>query len=573
MTVSRDNPATVAADPEYVNIAQRLTLAARSHPDRRAVSGPVKSWFSKTVYRHVTFAELEAQSNAVAQGLMNHGVAPGTKLVLFVPFSIEFITLTFALFKVGATIVLIDPGMGRANIFNCLADVEPQGFVAIPKVHAIRWLLSKRFPRATLNFSVGAALPGVVATYDSLQRASAAGFQPIQTRRTDAAAIIFTSGSTGPPKGVLYEHGMFDAQVEMIQQFYGIQPGEVDLPGFPLFGLFNAAMGVTTVIPDMDPTKPARVDPEKIIAAVREQQVTQAFGSPAFWNRVGRYCVDRGIAFPNMRRALSAGGPVPTHVLDRMNKVLTHPQADLFTPYGATECLPVASIGGKEVLGRTAARSRQGAGTCVGRPFAGVDVRIVEITDDSIGDITQARELPVGEIGEIIVRSPSATREYYNRPQPTRLAKIPDGEQFWHRMGDVGYLDNSGLLWFCGRKAHIVQTTQGRMFSVCCEAILDEHPAIYRSALVGIGPAGSQTPVIVAEPEEGRYPPTADQTHKLIEEMLELASQNDLTSGIKIFLLYRSLPVDTRHNVKINREALARWAAQMLKLPGFSGTA
>ena len=492
------------------------------------------------------------------------GIGPGRKLVLFVPFSIEFIALTFALFKTGATIVLIDPGMGRTNIFACLEEVEPDGFVAISRVHVARCLYRRRFPAAKLNVTVGRRWFWGGATYDALKQSSAENFQARACSREDPAAVIFTSGSTGAPKGVLYEHGMFDAQVDLIREQYDIEPGEVDLPGFPLFGLFNAAMGVTTVIPDMDPTRPAEVDPEKIIAAIRDRQVTQAFGSPAFWNRVGRYCDEQDVTLPTIRRALSAGGPVPNHVLERMSGALTTEGADLFTPYGATESLPVASIGAREVLEHTAERTAVGGGTCVGRRFRRIDVKIIEITEGPIDSIDSAHELPAGEIGEIVVRGPSVTREYYHRPEATRLAKIPDPPGFWHRIGDVGYLDDAGLLWFCGRKSHIVETEQGRMFSVCCEAIFNEHPDVYRTALVGLGTKPGQRPAIVVEPEPGRFPSKQTDADRLRGELLDLGWEHDLTRNIRTVFFHESLPVDTRHNVKINREALAAWADQEL---------
>lgn len=545
------------------NIARRLTERARQTPDRAAVMQPIRPGSRK--YRQLTFRELDDRSDALAAGLRQRGLAEGSRLVLFVPFSIEFITLTFALFKAGAVIVLIDPGMGRRNIFRCLGEVRPEGFVAIPRVHLIRWLAGRKFRQATFNISVGRKLPGVIATEAELAATAAQGFLAFEARANDPAAVIFTSGSTGPPKGVLYEHGMFDAQVDMIQQYYGIEPGEIDLPGFPLFGLFNAAMGVTTVIPDMDPTRPAEVDPVRIIQAIADEQVTQAFGSPAFWNRVGRWCEEHDQTLPSFKRALSAGGPVPPHVLQRMAKVLTRPGADLFTPYGATEALPVASIGGKQVLQETAELTRQGAGTCVGSPFPGVKIRIVRMADGPLSDISQAEELAPGEIGEILVQSPSVTREYYQRPEATALAKVPDGEGFWHRMGDVGYLDSAGRLWFCGRKAHVVETSAGRMFSVCCEAIFDEHPDIYRSALVGVGKRPAQRPVLIAEPEPGKFPRNRQQRGELIEQLLARGAAHELTRDIRDVLLHRSLPVDTRHNVKINREALAVWAAGRMR--------
>jgi acyl-CoA synthetase (AMP-forming)/AMP-acid ligase II len=247
-----------------------------------------------------------------------------------------------------------------------------------------------------------------------------------------------------------------------------------------------------------------------------------------------------------------------------MRQVLTNPQADLFTPYGATECLPVASIGGKQVLDQTASKTRLGAGTCVGKVFPGVALKIIRISDQPISSMHDAEVLPSGEIGEIVVRSPSVTKEYYKRPEPTALAKIPDAGGVWHRMGDVGYLDEDGLLWFCGRKAHIATTASGPMYSVCCEAIFNEHPGIYRTALVGIGPAGQQTPVLIAEPEPGMFPETPDKTRQLVQELREIGQQHELTRTIDTVLLHRSLPVDPRHNVKINREELADWALREL---------
>jgi acyl-CoA synthetase (AMP-forming)/AMP-acid ligase II len=263
---------------------------------------------------------------------------------------------------------------------------------------------------------------------------------------------------------------------------------------------------------------------------------------------------------------LSAGAPVPRHVLERMRKTLVAPGADIHTPYGATESLPIASISGEQVLTETAPRSRDGAGTCVGPLFPRVEVKIVAITDGPIGSLDDVHELPPGEIGEIVVRSPSTTREYVDRPEATRAAKIPDGDgkTFWHRMGDVGYRGADGRLWFCGRKAHIVETEAGRMFSVPCEAIFNEHPRVYRSALVGVGERGRQTPVIVIEPEAGRRPSGDADRARFTAELLALAEANPLTDRIGHVLFHQSFPVDVRHNIKIDRERLAGYAAAVL---------
>jgi acyl-CoA synthetase (AMP-forming)/AMP-acid ligase II len=561
---------------DYVNIAERLRESAHQWPDQKAVVCPIgRDASGRVQYDQLTFRELDEDSDRLAAGLMRLGVKPGTRIVLMVRPSLEFIALTFALFKSGAVVVLIDPGMGRTNIFRCLETVEPEGFVAIPIVQAIRVLKRRAFRQAKINVTVGGRRwfwGG--ATYAQLlaRRRDSSEFNAVRTRADNPAAIIFTSGSTGPPKGVVYEHGMFDAQVDLLRDFYDIKPGEVDLPGFPLFALFNSAMGVTTVIPDMDPTRPAQVDPVKILEAIRDQGVTQAFGSPAIWNRVGRHCEETGKRLGTLRRVLSAGAPVPVPVIERMMAAFEQPGANIHTPYGATESLPIASISGREVLDETASRSQSGAGTCVGHLFPHVQVRIIEITEGPIATISDTRELPAGEIGEIIVQAPSTTREYFRLPEATSAAKISDGggpsqnshPSFWHRMGDVGWRDESGRLWFCGRKAHIVEVNGRRMFTIPCEAIFNAHPRVFRSALVGVGPKPTQRPVIVVEPEPGEFPETASAQQTFRTELLELGGANPLTAGIVTVLFHRSLPVDIRHNVKIFREKLSPWAEQQL---------
>jgi acyl-CoA synthetase (AMP-forming)/AMP-acid ligase II len=509
----------------------------------------------------LTFRELDNEADAIARGLMEIGVRPGHRIVLMVRPSIEFIALTFGMFRTGAICTLIDPGMGKKSVLKCLDEVDPDGFVAIPPVHIVRKLMPWRYRNARFNVIVGPKSARLkCVSYRELLTSGQSSTVPLpETSSTDSAAIIFTSGSTGPPKGVLYEHGMFDAQVDLIRQHYGPEPGEIDLPGFPLFALFNLAMQITTVIPDMDPTRPAHVNPERILEAIRTQGVTQAYGSPALWNRVGRYCEEHQIQLPTLRRVLSAGAPVPIHVLKRMTKALS-PAADIFTPYGATECLPVASIGGRAVLNETAALTAAGKGTCIGTIFDGMQVRIIQTSFETLEDIRLAITLPAGQIGEIIVKGPVATRQYFRRDAATAGAKIKDADSFWHRMGDAGYFDDQGRIWFCGRKAHIVFAAEGPMYSVCCEAIFNQHPAIYRSALVGVGIRGQQTPVIVAEPEEGQFPATTADRARLKDELLHLAQANPLTSRIRQILFHPSLPVDTRHNVKINREELAIWA-------------
>jgi olefin beta-lactone synthetase len=582
-------------------------------PDAVAVAEPLRyDVQGKRQYRHVTFRQLDEDSDRIAAGLHEIGVQPGTRLALLVRPSIDFISLVLGLFKSGAVAILIDPGMGRRNLIGCLAEAEPEGFIAIPAAQAVRWLLRRRFPEARFNVTVGRRWFWDGITLEQLrsrgerekaegggrkaeeanggQESETPNFQtfssPNQTKPDDPAAIIFTTGSTGPPKGVLYSHRNFNAQIDQIRDFYDIRPGEVDLPCFPLFGLFNCVMGVTTVIPDMDPSRPAQVDPLKIIEAVNDWRPTQAFGSPAIWDRVSRYCESHGARLPTIRRVLSAGAPVSADVL-RRTRACIHPEGEVHTPYGATESLPVASNSASEVLGDcpnfrlsengtvpfdartepttgTAAKTRSGAGVCVGRRFRDIRWKVIRIVDGPIRSIDDIEELPLGEIGELIVCGPQVTRAYVTRTQWNALSKIADGAHVWHRIGDSGYLDQDDRFWFCGRVAHRVLTSDGPMYPVCCEAIFNEHPAVRRGALVGVGPKDRQRPVIVLEPHRGCMPKGTKRREAFLGEIRELGAANPLTARIATFLLHRSFPVDIRHNAKIFREKLARWAERQL---------
>ena len=540
-----------------VNVAGRLQATADLDPNGIAIAQPMKRDSSgKRVYRTVTFRELDEDSNRIAQGLWDMGIPRGSRLVLMVRPSVEFISLVFALFKAGMITILIDPGMGRRSLIRCLEESNPDGFVAIPVAHAARTFLRRRFPNSKFHVTVGRRWWWGGPTLEQLRKTDVGSFEMAPTGAHDSAAVIFTTGSTGPPKGVLYHHINFDRQATEIRDHYGILPGEIDLAGFPLFALFNCAMGVTTVIPVMDPTRPADVDPRNVIEAVRDWKVTQAFGSPSLWNTVGRYCDETGEKLPTLRRVLSAGAPVPTHVITRVLNSIAD-DGDIHTPYGATEALPVASISGRNILDETAARTADGQGVCVGSRFPGMRWKVIRISDEPIEEIDQAEQVRQGEIGELLVCGDVVTHEYTTRRDANSLHKVRDGDQIWHRMGDVGYLDEDDRFWFCGRKAHRVRTKEGTLFTIPCEAIVNGHESVYRSALVGVGPPGQQTPAVVAEPWPEHWPKSRGERERLIAELQQRLAEHPKTAMIQQVLLQKALPVDIRHNAKIFREKIA----------------
>lgn len=604
--VSRVQTAVPGEQPpaDHVNVARRLDIVAAENPQGIAIVMPGRQRHGKFAVQRYTFAQLAQDSTDIALGLRELGVQPGQRLALLVRPGFDFVSLVFALLKAGAVSILIDPGMGRRRLLRCLDEVEPEGFIAIPIVQAIRRLLGRRYRTARTNVTVGPSGPWGGNT---LAKVRARGKAANQTGTPflypaggdDPASIIFTTGSTGPPKGVLYRHRQFDRQVEEIRDAYGIRPGEIDISCFPLFALFNSAMGVTTVFPRMDFSRPAKASPAHLVALANQLEATQSFASPAVWRNVAAWCEagasgEAGVSgeagatsrlagtaagegqrrLTTLRRVLSAGAPVSAEILRSMRKALPE-NATMHTPYGATEALPVATIEASEVLGETAAQTVQGAGVCVGRRFPGIRWKVIRIVDGPIATLDDAEELPQGIIGELIVQGDVVTQAYVNRADANRRGKIAPGRNdpstaLWHRMGDVGYLDGptedpSARFWFCGRLAHRVTAVRGDLFTIPCEAIFNAHPEVARTALVGVGPAGQQQPVLVVEPRRDRYPRTAAARNALFEQLRELGAKHPLTAGIDTFLLHRQFPVDIRHNAKIFREKLAVWAARQLR--------
>ena len=542
------------------NIAAALPRLARERPDQVAMRCPGRRpWSGLARYEvAITYAQLDARSDAIAAGLATRGIVRGTRTVVMVRPTPEFFLLMFALFKAGAVPVLVDPGIDRRALKQCLDEAKPEAFIGIPLAMLARALLGWA-KSARVRITTGRRAWLADATLGEVERDGAnAGPQLADTAPDDVAGLLFTSGSTGVPKGVVYRHRHFVAQIEMLRTAFGIEPGGIDLPTFPPFALFDPALGLTSIIPDMDPTRPAKADPRKLHAAIKRFGVTQLFGSPALM----RVLAEHGEPLPKVRRVTSAGAPVPPDVVAKMLALLP-PDAQLWTPYGATECLPVAVIEGRELL-TLRERTETGSGTCVGRPVAQNTVRIIRIDDGPIADWDDALLVGAGQVGEITVAGPSATDAYFNRDAQTALAKIrerlPDGgERIVHRMGDLGWFDGEGRLWFCGRKSQrVVVDASTTLCTEQVEPVFNAHPWVKRTALVGVGPKSAQTAVLCYEAADRISTGIFD----IPDELRHLGEGFVHTAKIAAFMRYpKPFPVDIRHNAKIGREALAAWAA------------
>jgi acyl-CoA synthetase (AMP-forming)/AMP-acid ligase II len=512
-------------------------------------------------YHLISFKEFARETNNISRGLLASGFEAGDRVVLMVPPGLDLFALCFAFMQSGIIPVLIDPGIGIHNLKKCIGDAQPNGFIGITKAHAARVLLG--WGRSTIRkkVTIGSRLFWGGSLLKKIKTAGGSDAPPlfIDTQPDDLAAILFTSGSTGFPKGVMYTHNNFSQEVDIIRDTFGIKPGGIDLPTFPPFALFNPAVGVSSIIPDMDPTRPANVDPERIIRTIKQFGVTSMFGSPALIDRLGRYGEANLISLPSLKKVFSAGAPVPARALRRMLTMFST-DTEMFTPYGATEAMPVTFISSRQLLLEEVQQiTGNGGGICIGRPVKQVEVKVISISDGPIANWSLDLELGIEEIGELVVKGGNVTRAYFNREAATKLAKIKEGEFIWHRMGDLGYKDKEGNIWFCGRKSQRVILADQVLYTVQCESIFNKHPKVYRTALVGV----NEKAVLCVEIDRDADNPDHAQIRK---ELLAWASGNKLTKDIQTILFHPSFPVDTRHNAKIFREKLAVWADAQLSL-------
>ena len=542
------------------NVARHLRSAATSRPEGLATKSPIGiSPEGKVIHEARSFLQLDQASDAAAEHFARAGLSAGDRVLLAVRPGHDLIVGMFALLKLGAVPVAIDPGMGWSAFLDCVRRSRPTALVGVRPAALLSRLPLAAFRTLHHRVTVGnSAWRQALAAVPSQPR-------PLADVSPDTlAAILFTSGSTGAPKGVCYTHGMFDAQIELVRSTYGIQPGETDMAMLPLFALFNPALGTTTVTPLLDPSKPLAADPAPLVAALLSEKVTCSFGSPAIWSKVADHCEARGIKLPDLRRLLIAGAPVSGELLTKLRVIA--PNCVTHTPYGATECLPVTTVAADELLGEARQLALLGQGTCVGRAVNGVEIRVIRETNGPIATLADAKFCTPGEIGEIIATGPSVTREYDGLPEATRAAKITDGDRTWHRMGDLGALDASSRLFFFGRRVEKVRTTDGDLPTESIEPAFRQHPQVFRCALIGIGEAPGQTPALVVEPRPGDFPETEADCARFIAELRDFAKTCPRADRVKHIVFQRALPVDVRHNAKIHRLQLAKeWTSRLAR--------
>jgi acyl-CoA synthetase (AMP-forming)/AMP-acid ligase II len=503
----------------------------------------------------ISFATLEGQVERLATGLAAAGVRPGDRVLVMLRPELAFVATAFALLRLGAIPVFADPGLGPRWLFACIQATAPRGLIAVPALHAARSFRPRPFRSVTVAVASG-WWPGTIP-FEALANAPA-NPPPVAAVDLDAVAIIaFTTGSTGEPKGVSFTHRVLHAQLAAFRAFTGIGEGDTQLAVLPLLAILGPGLGCATVLPDMDPRRPARADPRKLVSAINRYGVTHGFASPTLWHLLTAHCESNRIALPTFRRLLVGGAPVAADLVERARRVIGR-DGEVHVVYGATEAVPVTSATDGEVL--AAATTTPAEGTLLGRPIPPTEVRLVRVVDGAITSFPEEIAAPRGRVGEIVVRGDIVTPSYFGRPDADALAKIPSPAGPWHRMGDLGRFDAEGRLWFCGRKSERIETEAGTLYTTWTEPAFEAHPRVARAAVVGVGSRPRQRSVLVVEPAPGHFPLLPSTRRRFANELRARG-----TPSVSAVLFHRALPLDVRHNAKILRNDLAHWAEKRLR--------
>ncbi|MBX2908032.1 MAG: AMP-binding protein [Chitinophagales bacterium] len=549
---------------DIFNLAETVREVAAKYPERIAVIEPDGfATNSKRKYKHFTYAQLTKDAESLAPGLRELGINEGTRIVCMTPPSYEACVVGLGLQRVGAFTLWIDPSVGYLNVAERLSRIKPEAFVGIPAAFLGRTVFGWGARFSKKSIVINGFFPGA-KTLASLYRNAPDKPEKPNVSPDAPCTVLYTTGSTGPAKPALYLHRNYVNVYRISHKSWRFDPENnppVDMAIFPAFFFIAISAGGTMVVPPIKFPRetPAKTKSKALLEVINDCAVQSCFASPVLLENMARYAVENGIKTPTLTRVIGGGAPIFASVkralLEMMGK-----DGQVFANYGATEALPSTEMGAQEALEETFPLTDKGAGICVGRPFEGVEVRIVRIVDGIINSIEETKQLADGEIGEIIVRGKHISPMYYLDDESTRKNKVPDTNGQWHRLGDSGYIDDKGRIWTCGRVGQRVKSKDGDVFPLLVEPIFDAHPQVHRSGLVGVTMNGNIKPVICVQLKLGHSGSQKD----IRKQLLELAAQHSITSIVKHILFIKKLPVDPRHNSKIERPALEKWATRKL---------
>jgi acyl-CoA synthetase (AMP-forming)/AMP-acid ligase II len=494
----------------------------------------------------MSYAALERAVAAAASRLSDACVGKDMRVLVLGPMSIDLYTAVVALFRVGATAVFVDPSSGFRNLDACVARVRPHAFVGVPRAHLLR-LVSPALRAVPVKLTMARVVDA------GREPVRAPETSPVPREHGSPAMITFTSGATGTPKAAVRSHGFLLAQHRALTRTLALEAGDVDMATLPIVLLANLASGVTSIIPDADLRAPGAIRPGPVLHQLHRRRAGRIVASPAFLERLVQALEQSGERLTNVSRIVTGGAPVFPALLDRLARMA--PSASIVAVYGSTEAEPIASVDRRDLGVDDRQAMRKGAGLLAGVPEPGVELRILPDRwgrpqrFSSPADLDRA-VLGHGQTGEIVVAGEHVLGGYLDGVGDDET-KIHAGDRVWHRTGDAGYLDAAGRLWLLGRCAARVQDADGVVYPFAVECAASDVAAVARSAFV----SHRGRRLLVVEPRAdgagSRAALTPADLRAALMERLAWARLSDVR-------IVGRVPVDRRHNAKVDYPALAR---------------
>ncbi len=418
----------------------------------------------------VTYAELLARVSRRVQVLRRRGIGKGDRVVVFVPMSIALYEILLALFAIGAVAVFIDAWADARRLDHAAMLAEAKAFVAIPKAYLLL-LKSRALRRIPVR---------LFPWFGRRERGEAVGVG-VDCVADDPALVTFTTGSTGVPKAALRTCGFLLAQHRALKVALGLRDDDVDLATLPIFALNNLACGITTLIPDFNPARPAKIDAAKVAAEAVAAGVTTSTGSPAFFRALAA-SPGTGNPIPSLRALHTGGAAVFPEMAAELQAAF--PGTAVHAVYGSTEAEPIAVIDAAEL----AADSTMPHGVPAGSVSEFIELALIPIGAETAPEMSKAkwRSLQVadGEPGEICVAGDHVLKTYFRSPAAVAENKVRVGEKVFHRTGDAGRLVK-GRLFLLGRAGRVFRTPAGGWyFPALAEHAIQALPGVTAGTVV-----------------------------------------------------------------------------------------
>ena len=519
-----------------MNIVERLRQQVETTPDATAIIDTYQGRVRKT-----TFRELERASCQAASLLRQQDLKAGDAVLVFIPVSLELYVALIGIFRLGLVAMFVDPSAGRKHIDRCCQLHKPKGFIGISKAHLLR-LLSPALRQIPYKFYLGWYVPGAI-NWRRLEKCGP--HEPIKSSAGEEAALItFTSGSTGQPKGAVRSHDFLIAQHKALESSLNLRPGQIDLSTLPIFILANLASGVTSFIPNTDLRQPGSVDTNAVMAQIALNKPNRTAASPAFYECLVEHCERSGETLNCFEQVFTGGAPVFPKLLAKLQRL--NPQGDVVAVYGSTEAEPIAHIVYSDISQIDLDAMMSGKGLLTGKPVDCIQLRIIKMHwGQPLGSVSkeefEEEILPPGDVGEIVVSGEHVLKGYLNGVGDEET-KFDVDNQRWHRTGDAGYLDDQGRLWLMGRCAALIKDAKGDLYPFAVESAAIHVPGVKRAALV----EHQGKRLLLVEKDKEAMGHLSE-----LEETLRWAKLDEIRS-------VRVIPVDKRHNAKIDYPALKR---------------